>query len=222
MRKVFVFLFFALFIFVSNNIFAQTEPDMVYVKGGKFLMGSNYGDSDEKPVHSVTVSSYYIGKYEITVAQYQQYFPISPFWNLLASFPRDSVKIVASPFYFESFHWDAARREQISHQRVMPGYLTGVCVEHRWGEVPMGHGFRFQNVGYLGDPNDLIKRGFDLVVYQKPVKVMTNQGEVELGKDTTTCEKALRELFREPVYQDEWLVVFPLSDSLRGQINAAR
>ncbi len=156
------------------------------------------------------------------IAQYQQYFPISPFWNLLASLPRDSVKIVASPFYFESFHWDAARREQISHQRVMPGYLTGVCVEHRWGEVPMGHGFRFQNVGYLGDPNDLIKRGFDLVVYQKPVKVMTNQGEVELGKDTTTCEKALRELYREPVYQDEWLVVFPLSDSLRGQINAAR
>jgi len=132
------------------------------------------------------------------------------------------VKIAASPFYFETYHWDAARQEQISRQRVMPGYLTGVCVDHRWGEVPGDAGFRFRNVGYLGDPVDLVRRGFDLVVYQKPVEVMTNQGEVELGKDTKTCENALHELFREPVYEDELLVVFPLSDSMRDQINVAR
>ena len=73
MRKTAILLFLALSLFISDRLYAQSEPEMIYVKGGKFLMGSNYGDSDEKPVHSVTVSSYYIGKYEITVAQYQAY-----------------------------------------------------------------------------------------------------------------------------------------------------
>jgi len=154
------------------------------------------------------------------IAIYQQYFPVSPFWHLLRSLPQDSVKIAAGPFYFETDHWDAARWEQVSRQRVMPGYLTDVCVEHRWGEVPMERGYRFQNVGYLGTPKNLVKRGFDLVVYQKPVKAMTYQGEVELGNDTKTCEGTLRQLYQEPVYEDELLVVFPLSDSVRSQILA--
>ncbi|MDR1847375.1 MAG: formylglycine-generating enzyme family protein [Bacteroidales bacterium] len=45
--------------------------EMVFVKGGTFSMGSNDGDSDEKPVHSVTVSGFYIGKYEVTQAQWK-------------------------------------------------------------------------------------------------------------------------------------------------------
>lgn len=60
------------------DIFASLSyDDMVYVEGGTFLMGaqssssssSNYDSgaySDESPVHSVTLSSYYIGKYEVT------------------------------------------------------------------------------------------------------------------------------------------------------------
>lgn len=51
--------------------------DMVYVEGGTFLMGAqatdpnapNYdsdADEGESPVHSVTLSSYYISKYEVT------------------------------------------------------------------------------------------------------------------------------------------------------------
>lgn len=43
------------------------------VKGGSFQMGSNDGDSDEKPVHTVTVGDFIISKYEITFAQYDTY-----------------------------------------------------------------------------------------------------------------------------------------------------
>ena len=39
--------------------------DMVLVEGGTFQMGSNEYDS-EKPIHSVTLSDYYIGKYPVT------------------------------------------------------------------------------------------------------------------------------------------------------------
>jgi formylglycine-generating enzyme required for sulfatase activity len=50
-----------------------TDPlagDMVAVEGGSFLMGSEE-DDDEKPVHRVSVSDFYVGKYyEVTVTQY--------------------------------------------------------------------------------------------------------------------------------------------------------
>lgn len=47
------------------------ELEMVYVKGGMFRMGAteeqgNDADFYEKPVHSVTLSDYFIAKYEVT------------------------------------------------------------------------------------------------------------------------------------------------------------
>ena len=52
------------------------EPEMVFVQGGTFMMGATpeQGDDcsdDEKPAHYVTVSDFYIGKYEVTQAQWQ-------------------------------------------------------------------------------------------------------------------------------------------------------
>ena len=49
----------------------SVEYPMVYVSGGSFEMGAtseqgSYVASDEKPVHRVTLSSYNIGKYEVT------------------------------------------------------------------------------------------------------------------------------------------------------------
>ncbi len=43
---------------------------MVFVEGGTFQMGSSSGLSVEKPVHSVTLSAFNIGKYEVTQAQW--------------------------------------------------------------------------------------------------------------------------------------------------------
>jgi formylglycine-generating enzyme required for sulfatase activity len=52
------------------------EPEMVFVKGGTFRMGATSEQgynvyNDEKPAHSVTLSDYYIGKYEVTQAQWE-------------------------------------------------------------------------------------------------------------------------------------------------------
>lgn len=44
---------------------------MIYVQGGSFSMGSNTGNDDERPVHTVKVSSFYMSKYEVTQAQWQ-------------------------------------------------------------------------------------------------------------------------------------------------------
>ena len=60
------------------DIFTNLEKDeMVFVEGGTFLMGAQSNDpsapnynaeafDDESPVHQVTLSDYYIGKYEVT------------------------------------------------------------------------------------------------------------------------------------------------------------
>ena len=50
--------------------------EFVQVTPGTFTMGSNDGDYDEKPVHNVTISlPFYIGKYEVTNSQYEQFDP---------------------------------------------------------------------------------------------------------------------------------------------------
>lgn len=47
---------------------------MVHIKAGSFIMGSNSGSSNEKPVHRVTISKdFYIGKYEVTFAEYDKF-----------------------------------------------------------------------------------------------------------------------------------------------------
>ncbi|MBK8969053.1 MAG: formylglycine-generating enzyme family protein [Lewinellaceae bacterium] len=51
---------------------------MVFIQGGTFQMGSNDGESDEKPVHSVTVGDFYIGKYEVTQGQWRGVMGIDP------------------------------------------------------------------------------------------------------------------------------------------------
>ncbi|MDD2331302.1 MAG: SUMF1/EgtB/PvdO family nonheme iron enzyme, partial [Candidatus Cloacimonetes bacterium] len=54
---------------------------MVYVEGGTFQMGSNSA-SNEKPVHQVTLSSYYIGKYEVTQKEWQEVMGSNPsYWK---------------------------------------------------------------------------------------------------------------------------------------------
>jgi formylglycine-generating enzyme required for sulfatase activity len=54
----------------------RTRIEMVFVQGGTFWMGctSDQGSdcyNDEKPVHQVTLNNFYIGKYEITQAQWE-------------------------------------------------------------------------------------------------------------------------------------------------------
>ncbi len=51
---------------------------MIFVQGGSFMMGSNEGESDEKPVHQVTVSDFYIGKYEVTQKEWVEVMGNNP------------------------------------------------------------------------------------------------------------------------------------------------
>jgi formylglycine-generating enzyme required for sulfatase activity len=48
--------------------------EFVRIPAGEFLMGSETGDSDEKPVHRVRINeSFYIGRTEVTVRQFRAF-----------------------------------------------------------------------------------------------------------------------------------------------------
>ena len=76
----------------STSLHAQTtkttvipaKPEMVKVEGGTFTMGSD----TKKPAHSVSLSNFSIGKYEVTVGQYKAFctatsrkMPDAPEWG---------------------------------------------------------------------------------------------------------------------------------------------
>ena len=46
---------------------------MIHIPPGKFTMGSNDGRDNEKPLHEVDLDGYWMGKYEVTFAQYDRY-----------------------------------------------------------------------------------------------------------------------------------------------------
>ena len=68
--------------------------DMVYIPGGRFLMGSPEDEkgrySDESPQHWVTVSPFFMSKYPVTQAQ----------WKAVSYLPQVKGKLKPNPSYF--------------------------------------------------------------------------------------------------------------------------
>jgi formylglycine-generating enzyme required for sulfatase activity/class 3 adenylate cyclase len=56
---------------VSQSPIPVREPEMVAIRGGSFAMGSN-DDPTERPVHQVTVKPFSIGKYPVTVQEWNE------------------------------------------------------------------------------------------------------------------------------------------------------
>ena len=67
--------------------------NMIYVEGGTFNMGSDhvFADSNEKPIHDVTLDSFYIAECEITQAQWQAVMGNNPSYCLDDNRPVERV-----------------------------------------------------------------------------------------------------------------------------------
>lgn len=103
-----IFLLFSFYFNTSKNsnkkfqsiTITDTIYDMpmtlVYVQGGTFKMGCTYGlrlycNGNEKPVHLVTVSDFYIGKVEITQALWEAVMGNNPSSIIGKNLPVDQV-----------------------------------------------------------------------------------------------------------------------------------
>jgi sulfatase modifying factor 1 len=50
-----------------------TTPDLARIPAGDFLMGAGDGEEDERPVHRVFVSEFFIGRFAVTVDEYGRF-----------------------------------------------------------------------------------------------------------------------------------------------------
>ena len=69
---------------------------VVFVEGGTYTMGATAeqgsdAESDEKPTHQVTVSSFYMGKYEVTQAQWEEIMGYNPSFFKGSNLPVECV-----------------------------------------------------------------------------------------------------------------------------------
>ncbi len=73
---------------LDSSVIARLEQNMVWVEGGRFTMGCQEGrdgdcDDDEYPAHEVELSGYWMGKYEVTQAEWRAVMGSDPpkLWN---------------------------------------------------------------------------------------------------------------------------------------------
>ena len=57
---------------------SRTTENLILIPAGTFTMGSDRRAADEKPVHKVYLDAYYIGTYEVTNAEYYEFWVETP------------------------------------------------------------------------------------------------------------------------------------------------
>src|SRR5580658_10634032 len=65
---------------------ALFEPELIAVREGWFLMGSDSGQDCERPVHRVWIDSFLLAATQVTTAEYERFLHATgaqppPFWN---------------------------------------------------------------------------------------------------------------------------------------------
>lgn len=123
-----------------NNI----EINMVFVEGGTFAMGAtpeqgSEASDDEKPVHLVTLSDFYIGKYEVTQEEWLSVMDYNP------SFFKGNKRPV------ENIEWGKGQ-EFIRKLNALTGKNFRLPTEAEWEYAARG-GNRSQGYKYAGSNN---------------------------------------------------------------------
>ena len=120
--------------------------EMVLVEGGTFRMGATSeqeveAKSNEKPVHSVTLSSYYIGKTEVTQVLWEAVMGINP-----SRFKGDYLPV-------ENVSWDDCQ-EFIQKLNSLTGHNFRLLTEAEWEFACRGgnnsRGYKYSGSNKLG------------------------------------------------------------------------
>jgi formylglycine-generating enzyme required for sulfatase activity len=124
MKKLFVILFLLI---MAGGVFAQQDSapnNMVRIQGGTFTMGSPANEpgrrNNEGPQHQVTVSGFYMGKYEVTQKEYQEIMGTNP-----SNFKGDNLPVECVNWY-DAIEYCNKRSQK---EGLTPAYYT------RYGSV---------------------------------------------------------------------------------------
>ncbi len=102
-HAVIVFLFLFPAIAVAQTEFV--EPEMVRIDGGLFFMGSQGGAAWEKPLHAVQVSDFWIGKYEVTHAEFAAFVEDTGYETEAETFGTGRILSGGSFRYHPGYTW---------------------------------------------------------------------------------------------------------------------
>ena len=117
---------------------------MVYVEGGTFQMGSNDSEAKvwEKPVHSVTLSDYYIGETEVT----------QELWEAVMGSNSSDFKDSTNPV--ENVSWDDCQ-EFVKRLNELTGKAFRLPTEAEWEYAARGgnksKGYKYSGSNTIGD-----------------------------------------------------------------------
>jgi formylglycine-generating enzyme required for sulfatase activity len=126
---------------------ASADIQMVLVRGGTFTMGctSKQGSDcygDEKPAHRVTVSDFYIGKYEVTQAQWKAVMGSNPSYFKGNNLPVENVS------------WNDVQ-EFISKLNAKTGQNSRLPTEAEWEYAARGgastRGYKYSGSNNVGE-----------------------------------------------------------------------
>jgi len=80
---------------ITNDIteyINEVPIELIFVKGGNFLMGSNNFNKDNQPVHKVTLNNFHISKYPVTQLLWKTVMGNNPsFFNNFNNYPVDNI-----------------------------------------------------------------------------------------------------------------------------------
>ena len=127
---------------IINNLI----NNMVYVEGGTFTMGATSeqgsdADDNEKPIHRVTLSSYYINRYEVTQAEWKAVMGSNP-----SNFKGDDLPV-------EQVSWNDCQTF-IRKLNTLTGKNFRLPTEAEWEFAARGgnnsHGYKYSGSDDIG------------------------------------------------------------------------
>ena len=102
-----------------------TYRGMVKVPPGSFSMGSDSGEPAERPIHGVTVSGFYLDRFEVTNAAFSAFSAFITATNHVTDPERNGV----------GWHWTGEWKQVAAPMMVM---VMGTCTRHPWGASRAG------------------------------------------------------------------------------------
>jgi hypothetical protein len=127
------------------------------------------------------------------------------FWPGLKTLPAGSVTVALAPFRFDSGAWLGPAWESASHQRVIPGFLSGACGPWFFGEVPPDARFALRNAVHLSDAAALLRKRVDYVAFDRRFTVLDAQG---VKRAAPECEAWMLQRFGRPFFEDAEMIVW--------------
>ena len=131
----------------QKEVLSRLVGNMVQVKGGRFQMGGTPEQgsdvySDEKPVHEVTLSDYYMGKYEVRQSEWEAVMGSNPSRFKGADLPVERVS-------WEDCH------EFIGRLNALTGLNFKLPTEAQWEYAARGgrlsKGYKYSGSNNLGE-----------------------------------------------------------------------